>query len=137
MLDDPAVRDFAMSVEYPSTIFGPAPIGTKWHMVRERGLDVLGREPESYSYAIYDIVWAYAYALLIVDEYDAEAIKDVIPDIVAVEAYIGASGKVDLDEFGDREAGDYDIWQIVEIDGTYDWEVIGSWIMATDSVVTR
>jgi len=137
MLDDPDVRDFAISVEYPCTIFGPAPIGTKWGMVRQRGLDVLGREPESYSYAIYDIVWAYAYALLIVDEYDAEAIKDVIPDIVAVEAYIGASGRVTLDEYGDREAGDYDIWQITETDGTYDWKAIGSWVMATDSVVWK
>jgi len=135
MLTDPDVRDFAMSVEYPCTIFGPAPIGTKWGMVREHGLDVLGREPESYSYAIYDIVWAYTYALLIVDEYDAEAIKDIIPDIVAVEGYIGASGRVELDEFGDRKAGDYDIWQITEITaGEYDWKVIGSWIMATDSV---
>ncbi|UCH70722.1 MAG: ABC transporter substrate-binding protein [Candidatus Bathyarchaeota archaeon] len=138
MLENPAVRDFAMSVEYLCTIFGPAPIGTKWGMVRQRGLDVLGREPESYSYAIYDIVWAYAYALLIVDEYDAEAIKDVIPDIVAVEAYIGASGKVTLDEFGDREAGDYDIWQITEIaTDEYDWKAIGSWVMATDSVVWK
>ncbi len=138
MLDDPDVRDFAVSVEYPCTIFGPAPIGTKWGMVRQRGLDELGREPESYSYAIYDIVWAYAYALLIVDEYDAEAIKDVIPDIVAVEAYIGASGKVTLDEYGDREAGDYDIWQITEIaTDEYDWKAIGSWVMATDSVVWK
>ncbi len=135
MLDDEDVRDFAVSVEYPCTIFGPAPIGVKWGMVRNRGLDVLGREPESYSYAIYDIVWAYAYALLIVDEYDAEAIRDIIPDIVAVEGYIGASGKVELDEFGDRKAGDYDIWQITEITaGEYDWKNIGSWIMATDSV---
>jgi branched-chain amino acid transport system substrate-binding protein len=135
LLDDEDVRDFAMSVEYPCTIFGPAPIGVKWGMVRNRGLEVLGREPESYSYAIYDIVWAYAYALLIVDEYDAEAIRDIIPDIVAVEGYIGASGKVELDEFGDRKAGDYDIWQITEITaGEYDWKAIGSWIMATDSV---
>ncbi len=138
MLEDPDVRDFAMSVEYPCTIFGPAPIGTKWGMVRQRGLDELGREPESYSYAIYDIVWAYAYALLIEDEYDAEAIKDIIPEIVGVEGYIGASGKVDLDEFGDRKAGDYDIWQITEITvGEYDWRIIGSWIMATDSVEWR
>ena len=138
MLDDPDVRDFAMSVEYPCTIFGPAPIGTKWGMVRQRGLDALGREPESYSYAVYDIVWAYAYALLIVDEYDAVAIKDLIPDIVAVEAYIGASGKITLDEYGDREAGDYDIWQITEIAADeYDWKVIGSWVMATDSVVWK
>jgi branched-chain amino acid transport system substrate-binding protein len=110
LLEDTAVRDFAVIAE-------------------------LGREPESYSYAIYDIVWAYAYALLIVDEYDAEAIRDIIPDIVGVEGYIGASGKVTLDQYGDREAGDYDIWQITEITaGEYDWKVIGSWIMSTDSV---
>jgi len=127
-----AVRDFAMNVSYPCTIFAPTQ-SDKWEIVRQHGIAELGREPESYSYAIYDIVWAYALSLMAVDKYDAEAVKAVLPTIT--ETMFGASGWITLDEAGDRMAGDYDIWQITEIaTDTYDWRVIGIYILASDSV---
>jgi len=129
------VVDFIMSVGYPCTIFGVRPYATgKWVLVRDHGLDVLGREPESYSYGVYDIVWAYALSLLIVDEYNAEAVREVLPTVVA--AYSGASGTIELDENGDRKAGDYDIWQIMEVSpGVYDWVTpVGIYVLAEDSV---
>lgn len=132
MLEDAAVRDFAMSVGYPCTIFSPTH-SAKWEEVRQHGIDVLGREPESYSYAIYDIVWAYAYSLLTVDEYNATAIREVLPTVT--RSLFGASGWIELDEAGDRTAGNYDIWAIAEVEaGKYDWEIIGTYILATDSV---
>jgi len=102
MLDDATVRNSALNVSYPSTIFAPAH-SDKWEMVRQHGKAVLGREPESYSYAVYDIVWAYALSLLVTDQYNATAIKNVLPDVT--QAYSGASGKIQLDVNGDRMAG--------------------------------
>ena len=132
MLTDVTVRDFALAVKYPSTIFGPTH-SEKWEKVRDHNKAVLGREPESYSYAVYDIVWVYALSLMAVDKYDAEAVKAVLPTVT--QNYFGASGWIVLDEAGDREAGDYDIWQITEIyPGTYDWLIVGTYIQATDSV---
>jgi branched-chain amino acid transport system substrate-binding protein len=132
LLEDEDVRDFAMTVGYPSTIFSPTQ-SAKWEMVRQEGIAKLGREPESYSYAIYDIVWAYALSLMAVNTYDAEAIKNVLPTIT--ETMFGASGWIQLDEAGDRKAGDYDIWQMKEkYAGAYDWEVVGTYILASDSV---
>jgi len=132
MLDDPAVREFAMAVKYPCTMFAPTH-SPKWEMVRQNNMKVLGREPESYSYAIYDIVWAYALSLMVVNKYDAEAVRAVLPTVT--KTMFGASGWIELDEAGDRKAGDYDIWQIAEISpGKYDWAPIGLWVYLTDSV---
>ncbi|MCW4054931.1 MAG: ABC transporter substrate-binding protein [Candidatus Bathyarchaeota archaeon] len=133
VLEDTNVRDFILDVEYPCTIFSPAPVGDKFEAVRANGFNVLGREPESYSYAIYDIVWVYALSLLAVNEYNAEAIKEVLPTIT--EVIFGASGVIRLDEAGDRTAGDYNIWKIQEVSvGNYAWEVVGRYIFATDTI---
>jgi len=133
MLEDPVVRDFAVKVQYPSTIFAPME-SAKWEMVKQNGIKVLGREPESYSYAVYDIVWVYALSILKTDSTDPDAIRAVLPEVA--RSFFGASGYIDLDENGDRKAGDYVIWQIVKTDtGEYAWKVVGKYIYATDSVV--
>jgi len=133
MIEDPVVLDFAVKVGYPSTIFAPTE-SAKWDMVRRNGLEVLGRDPESYSYAVYDIVWAYALSVLKTDSTDPEAIKEALPEVT--KSFFGSSGWVELDENGDRKAGDYDIWQIVETaPGEYNWDIVGKYILATDSVV--
>jgi len=133
MLEDPVVREFAYKVQYPSTIFAPME-SAKWEMVRRSVMEILGREPESYSYAVYDIVWAYALSILKTDSTDPDAIKAVLPDVA--RSFFGASGYIDLDENGDRKAGDYVIWQIVKTDtDEYAWKVVGKYIYATDSVV--
>ena len=132
MTANAAVAEFATKVGYPCTIFAPTK-SEKFEMVRQHSLDVLGREPESYSYAVYDIVWAYALSLMAVDKYDATAVKEVLPTIT--ETMFGASGWITLDEAGDRKAGDYDIWKIVETaPGVYEWDVVGLYVLATDSV---
>ncbi|MBO3803157.1 MAG: ABC transporter substrate-binding protein [Candidatus Brockarchaeota archaeon] len=132
MVEDPVVAEFAHRVQYPSTIFAPTE-SAKWEMVRQNGIKVLGREPESYSYAVYDIVWAYALSILKTGSTDPEAIREVLPEVAS--SFFGASGWIELNEEGDRKAGDYVIWQIVKTDaGTYDWKVVGKYVLDTDSV---
>ena len=132
MVEDPVVAEFASKVGYPSTIFAPTE-SAKWNMVRQNGIKVLGREPESYSYAVYDIVWAYALSILKTNSTNPEVIREALPEVT--QSFFGASGWIELNEAGDRKAGDYVIWQIVKTDaGTYVWKVVGKYIMATDSV---
>jgi len=133
MLEDPNVRDFAMSVRYPCTQFGPMH-SDKWEKVRQHCNATLGRAPEPYAYNVYDIVWVYALSLLEVDAYDSRAFKTVLPTVT--RNYFGASGWIELDENGDRKGADYDIWQIAEIaTDEYAWVVVGRYIFATDSLV--
>ena len=132
MLEDPVVSAFSVMVDYPSPIFAPTE-SAKWEMVRQNGVDVLGRDPESYSYGVYDVVWAYALSILKADSADPESIKEVLPEVA--QSFFGASGWIELDEAGDRKAGDYVIWQIVETaPGEYEWQIVGKFILATDSV---
>jgi branched-chain amino acid transport system substrate-binding protein len=133
MTDDATVAAFAIEVGFPCTIFSPTH-SPKWEEVRQNNLDKIGREPDAYSYAVYDVVWTYAYSLLTVDTYDADAVREVIPTVT--RSLFGASGWIDLDEAGDRKAGDYDIWQIGEpiVPDIYQWEHTGKWVFTTDSV---
>jgi len=132
MIEDPDVRDFAIAVEYPCTLFAPTE-SAKWEKVRQHCIDMLGREPDPYAYVAYDVVWVYALSLLAVDKYDSEAVKAVLPTVT--ENYFGASGWIVLDENGDRIGGDYGIWQILEIAPfEYDWQRVGTWTFLSDTV---
>jgi branched-chain amino acid transport system substrate-binding protein len=130
MIQDPAVAEFAAAVSYPCTIFAPAQT-PKWEALHSHGLAELGRELDSYSYAVYDVVLAYAYSLMLVDTYDADAVKEVLPTVT--ESLYGASGNILLDGAGDRKAGDYSIWTIKVVEGDYSWVLSGTYVLATDS----
>jgi branched-chain amino acid transport system substrate-binding protein len=132
IIESAAVADFCIATEFPNTIFAPTH-SAKWEEVRQNNLALVGREPDSYSYAVYDVVWAYALSLLAVDTYDAEAVKAVLPSVT--EAMFGASGWVVLDVTGDRLSSDYDIWQVAETaPGVYGWEHTGVWNFASDTL---
>ena len=61
-----------------------------------------------------------------------------IRDSIYVEkVYIlitGASGYIPLNEAGDRAYADYELWEIVEKDGKYEWVATGLYSFATDSL---
>jgi branched-chain amino acid transport system substrate-binding protein len=130
MLDDTTVAAFAAEVSYPCTIFAPSET-PKYQALNAHGHAELGRELDSYSYAVYDVVLAYAYSLMVVDTYDAEAVKEVLPTVT--ESLYGASGNIQLDAAGDRKAGDYYIWTLKLVDGEYTWVNSGKYVLATDS----
>ena len=132
MVDDPTVSDFAMLVDYPCSIFDITQ-SAKYETVRQHCIDTLGREPDLYAYMAYDAVWVIAYTLMTVDDYDSEAAKAVLPTVV--QNYFGASGWIELDENGDRTAVAYNILQIMESAETYNWKIIGKYILAADSVI--
>jgi len=136
---DPTVSMFCAATKgstphgFINPIFSPLPATWKYDKVRARVLDELGREPDSYSYTCYDVVYAYAYSLMAVGKYDAEAVKAVLPEIT--RELNGATGWVDLDENGDRAPSNYDLWVVEEaVAGVYDWVRVGTWHLATDTI---
>ena len=131
---DPDLSAFAVTTEFINPIFSPLPATWKYDKVRNRVLDTYGRETDSYSYNIYDMVWAYFYSLLVVEEYDAEAIRAVLPDVVKL--LHGATGWTEFDDNGDRAPTDYDLWVVSEVVAgvEYEWERVGKWVLATDTL---
>jgi len=132
MLEDSSVRVFAAAVNYTCTTFTPTKSDKYWK-VHDKLVAELEREPDSYAYVAYDIVWALTHSLFTVNNYDSEAVRAVLPEVTA--SLFGASGLIVLDENGDRTHGDYDLWRIVEVDtGVYDWKLVGTWLYDTDSI---
>jgi branched-chain amino acid transport system substrate-binding protein len=132
MITDLTTATFSYQTGFVNPIFAPTR-SDKFQKVEDHVKADLGRSPDSYAFASYDIVWALVYSLLTVNEYDASAVRDVLPEVT--EAIFGASGWIVLNADGDRAASDYDLWVIDLVGTTYDWKYVGKYIQATDSVI--
>jgi branched-chain amino acid transport system substrate-binding protein len=69
-----------------------------------------GRPPETYCDTTYDAVYAAAKAIEAAGVYDGQAIKDALVDLV----FEAATGPISFNELGDRTAGTFEIWEVVE-----------------------
>jgi branched-chain amino acid transport system substrate-binding protein len=85
-----------------------------------------------YNAMAYDAAWLAAKAVLEAGVYDGDAIKKALPKVA--ETYFGASGLCALNENGDREVMDYDIWAVVKEKGTYVWKAVGYYNSITDTI---
>jgi len=132
MIADLTTSAFSYQTGFINPIFSPTR-SDKFQKVENHVVADLGRSPDSYTFASYDILWALAYSLMAVDKYDAAAVRDVLTEVA--ESMFGASGWVVLNADGDRAASDYDLWIIDLVDTTYEWKYLGKYIQATDSVV--
>ena len=131
--EDPKVAEFVASVKFPCPI--AAPIGDKYIEVMKKVKDKIGRTPEPYAYNSYDAVWAVALAILSTGKYDADAIISVLPDIL--KFYYGASGYIELNEYGDRVGKQYWLVSLVKTDGEYDWKPVGIYDCEKDEVILK
>lgn len=130
-ITEPKAAEFAVKTKFINPIFA-ATKSTKNEKLVSIIKEKLGRVPDTYAMAAYDAVWVSVLSILAVGKYDAEAVKTVLPTIS--QNYFGASGWVVLNDGGDRAFADYELWIIVKKDGKYDWEHVGTYIFASDSV---
>ncbi len=132
MITDTTTAAFSYASGFINPIFSPTR-SAKWQKVHDHVKADLGRSPDSYTYASYDIVWALALSLMAVDKYDASAVRDVFPEVT--DSLFGSSGWIILNEDGDRAPVDYDLWIIDLVDTTYEWKLVGKYAFATDSII--
>lgn len=130
-VQDSAVAQFNIQTKFVHTIFTPS--FTNVTLKVERYIkSTLGREPDSYSYVVYDIAWVLAKAIVEVNAYDPVKVAKILP--LVADSYYGASGWIYLDQNHDRAIGDYGIWTIISQGGSYTWVQIGTYSPVTDSV---
>ncbi len=72
--------------------------------------DKYGEAPEIYCDTTYDAVWAAAKAIEKAGVYDGEAIRVALTGLELE----GVSGPIAFDEWGDRTAGAFEIWQVAK-----------------------
>ena len=72
--------------------------------------DKYGETPEVYCDTVYDAVWAAAKAIEAAGVYDGEAIRVALTEL----EFDGATGPIAFNDIGDRNAGSFEIWQVVK-----------------------
>lgn len=114
LLQTPTAAQFASQVKFANTMNKPEDDSVNYARVRDHIQQLLGRETDAYSYNTYDIIWALA---LSIDQvgYDSAAVKDVLPGIVMEWSKDnGASGYIELNEYGDRSFANYDVVMLTD-----------------------
>jgi len=118
----------ANHVKLLSTYMAPAQ-SEKFNNLYDRYYDILEMPFGYYSACTYDIGTVFMSTIL---ETQSTKATDVIP-LVMDTSYntFGASGWCKLNENGDREGANYQIWGVAETDGGYQWQVFGIYYQPT------
>jgi len=107
---------------FQSTIFGAAETQFR-DTVSAKIQAKIGRPPDSYGLAAYDILMVLTRAYLEASGRDLDTLKLMIRQVA--ENYFGTTGWCGLDDAGDREFAIYDIWAVTGDSGSYEWQLIG------------
>jgi branched-chain amino acid transport system substrate-binding protein len=129
---NPGVVDMVVKVGFFSTMASPE-LTEKADVVKNVIREKLGRDPMGYTYFAHDIAWTLALAIDRAGKYDPVAVKEVLVNQILKE-YIGASGRIILDENGDRVPLRYDIWAVVKVGDKYEWKVVGVYDVLNDAI---
>jgi branched-chain amino acid transport system substrate-binding protein len=136
---DPISAKFSEQVLFINPIFSPA-VTEKQREVAERVKAKLGEEPDAYSYAAHDALWAIALALLRIGPVEdpdemVNKVKELLPEITVSEEFakVAASGAFPLEPSGDRATADYDMWMPMTVAGKVQWVKVGIYIGAKNA----
>lgn len=129
---DATTAAFATSVDFEGTDFSPSTSATQTQ-VANYVQSQTGYSADPYSFGIYDALWVVAKTLAFTQQNSGTAINSALPTIA--DQSFGASGLTELNSYGDRATGDYEIYQIYQVNATaYNWEPAGLYTAATQSV---
>ncbi len=131
---DPVAAEFAEKTKFEAPI-AALQENPKTQSLKERLVQQLGREPETYSYNTYDIAWILTLSLLAVDDYNAEKVKAVLPEIA--NDFFGVTGWTKLNDAGDRAFANYFVWTVVLEGGQYQWSLVGIYDTTTDTLIAQ
>jgi branched-chain amino acid transport system substrate-binding protein len=134
IMANPVAGPFAVAIKFLNTMNKPSTLveDSQLEYVTEHVKGVLGRNPDSYAYNTYDIVWALAKSI---DEagYDPVSVKEIFPRVTEEHTRkMGASGLIVLNEFGDRSFTDYELWLLND---DLKWESVGYYEFDTGKIV--
>jgi len=123
VIDNKAAAAFADQVDWANTI--AFFVNDKAVQVYCELKDKLGYTPDPYSLIAYDALYVLALAIAEAGPDDVNAVAQAIYKVT--ENYEGASGKIVLDENGDRVATDYGIFEVVKEGDAYTWRITKIW----------
>jgi len=103
-----------------------------YKLLRENLTDLFGHDPNTFVYSSYDMVWILGKAMLQANSVEPNEIKSKLNS--TLKNYTGTLGNITLNVNGDREQAIYDIWELKD-DG--EWDLLGNYTWATNSILMR
>jgi ABC-type branched-subunit amino acid transport system substrate-binding protein len=94
--------------------------------------ELSGIYPDTYSLNSYDAVQILGQAYDIVQSYNTELIRNVLPTVCSTYNYVGLSRK--LNSSGDLETANYIFWTIKPGMGKYYWETYATYVAEGDYI---
>jgi len=105
-----------------------------YYEVEEKFSKATGNKFDIYLANYYDACWIYALSVIKVSTDDALTIKSILSEVS--QAYHGASGWCILNENGDRESINYDIWRVdYNEHGEPAWVNVGYFDFITNTII--
>lgn len=90
-----------------------------------------GDDPDPYSMNSYDAAWLLALSVMLTGSDDGTKIASVLPQVTA--RYYGITGTITLDASGDRSAGDYGVFKVVQTSTGLAWKLVAVYHIDTDT----
>lgn len=114
---------------------------TNWEPLMADIESLIGRTPDIYAVCAYDALilagLTYKY-LSSQSEFEESNSEKLIPGLkTTANSYVGANGKIEFDNAGDRANADYDFWGVKEeTQGKYVWKKTAKFITKTKQIIT-
>ena len=110
-VEDRIASEFVNAVNFTALQILPAE-GTQFEHVHDSLSEQLGTTPNTFVYPAYDAVWILGKSIMEADSVDPTKIKSVLPSVAA--EYNGAMGSTELNEAGDLQLANYQVFQIID-----------------------
>ena len=128
LVDDPIANELFTTTGFVATQFAPAQ-SPVYEGVSSTIVGQIGREPVIYAFSAYDAVWAIGLSILAADATDTDSIIAAMPAVL--EDYKASLGSIVLNDAGDLDRSNYEIWRL----GETEWTLGSIYVPDTDSIV--
>ena len=125
--EDPIANEFINSVDFTAMFVLPNE-GAALEEVKEHIRNEFGTEPASYVAQAYDAAWLIGLSILASGTSDTDEVKAALPIVAA--SYSGAMLSADLNEVGDLQPQDLQIWHVVDSE----WVNVGIYKSSSNTV---
>ena len=123
LVQNSTVAGFAAKTEFIAPIYSGEEDRQLYKNVSNFIKKATGSEPSAYAVAAYDALWIATEAELLAGNGSVSQLKAAYEQIA--DNYCGATGRVMLNEAGDRDFADYSLLAVKETDGKYAWKKVG------------
>lgn len=123
LLSNTKAADFAINSNFKCPVFGLDEAAANiYEPIQARIVSMIGTRVGIYALAAYDILWTTAMTSFT---------QHVLPDFASFKThfietagnYYGATGRTELDEYGDRKHVFYDFWKVNKENSSYSWKL--------------